>query len=62
MEEISGKKTTIALSADTREKLKQFGKKGESYDKIMTRVMKKASSLSKNFPENDDVVSKENSK
>ncbi len=31
--------TTIQVKKDTREKLKQFGQKGESYDNIIKRLM-----------------------
>ena len=32
--------TTIQLSPATREKLKELGKKGETYEKIILRLMK----------------------
>jgi hypothetical protein len=32
-------KTTIQLEEDTRDRLKGFGKKGESYDDIVIRLM-----------------------
>lgn len=31
--------TTIALSEDTRDKLKSFGRKGDTYDDIISRMM-----------------------
>ena len=31
--------TTIQIKEDTREKLKRFGHKGESYDNIIERLM-----------------------
>lgn len=31
--------TTIQIEKDTREKLKRFGHKGESYDEIIERLM-----------------------
>ena len=31
--------TTIQIKTETREKLKRFGHKGESYDKIIERLM-----------------------
>jgi len=34
--------TTIQLSADTREKMKELGKKGETYEDIILRLMKQA--------------------
>jgi len=33
--------TTIQLSANTREKLKDLGKKGETYDEIILKLIKK---------------------
>jgi hypothetical protein len=33
-------KTTIQLEEETRDRLKDFGKKGESYDDIVIRLMK----------------------
>ncbi len=32
--------TTIQLSPDTREKLKELGKKGETYEEIILRLIK----------------------
>jgi hypothetical protein len=32
-------KTTIQLEEETRDRLKAFGKKGESYDDIVIRLM-----------------------
>ena len=31
--------TTIPLAMETREKLRSFGKKGETYDQILRRLM-----------------------
>jgi len=31
--------TTIALEKETRERLRSFGKKGETYDQILRRLM-----------------------
>ena len=31
--------TTILLKKETRERLRQFGKKGETYDQILRRLM-----------------------
>lgn len=31
--------TTVALSEDTRDKLKSFGRKGDTYDDIIRRMM-----------------------
>jgi len=33
-------KTTIALSKETRDELKELGKKGETYDEILRRMIK----------------------
>ncbi len=33
--------TTIQLSPSTRDKLKELGKKGESYEQIILRLLKK---------------------
>ena len=32
-------KTTIELSKETRDKLKELGKKGETYDEIVRRLL-----------------------
>ncbi len=37
-----GEITTIPVHKSTREKLKVFGVKGETYDKIVRRLMEKA--------------------
>lgn len=34
--------TTIALSPETRNQLKEFGDKGETYDQIVGRLLKSA--------------------
>jgi hypothetical protein len=34
-----GELTTIPLQKNTREKLKTFGTKGETYDKIINRIL-----------------------
>lgn len=31
--------TTVQLDEETRERLKKFGKKGETYDEILNRMM-----------------------
>ena len=49
------KKTTVALSEETKEQLANFGKKGESFDSILQNVMSKIDSLC-NQSQNDDVV------
>ena len=43
--ENSEKKTTVALSEETKEQLSNFGKKGESFDSILQRVMSNTDSL-----------------
>ena len=35
------KKTMIGISVGTRERLKKFGRKGESYDNVIKRLLKK---------------------
>ena len=37
---MSRKRTTIVISAETREKLKQLGRKGETYDEIIRRLIR----------------------
>jgi len=55
----SAKKTTISLSESTKKQLAQFEKeKGESFDDILQRVMKNASSLCSKSSD-DDVVEEE---
>jgi len=50
----SAKKTTISLSEPTKKQLAQFEKeKGESFDDILQRVMKNASSLCSKTSDND---------
>jgi len=39
MEDIKDTKTTVSLSPETKEQLANFGKKGESFDAILQRVM-----------------------
>jgi len=56
--ENSEKKTTVALSEETKEQLANFGKKGESFDSILQRVMSKTDSLC-NSSQEDDVVEEE---
>lgn len=34
--------TTIAISNDTRDELKEFGLKGETYEDILKRILKSA--------------------
>ena len=48
------KKTTVALSEETKEQLANFGKKGESFDSILQNVMSKTNSLC-NQSQDDDV-------
>jgi len=42
---LTDKKTTVALSEETKEQLSNFGKKGESFDSILKRVMSNTDSL-----------------
>ena len=37
-----GEVTTIPIRKDTRDMLKSFGKKGETYDQIIRKLMEKA--------------------
>ena len=41
MREHMGELTTIPVYKDTREKLKAYGFKGETYDKILQRLMER---------------------
>ena len=34
--------TTLAVSSDTKENLRKFGEKGETFDQIIVRLMKDA--------------------
>ncbi len=34
--------TTIAISTDIRDQIKEFGNKGETYDQILARLIKSA--------------------
>ena len=43
--ETSQKKTTVSLSKETKEQLANFGKKGESFDSILQRVISNTDSL-----------------
>lgn len=36
------KNTTIAVSEDVKESIKEFGNKGETYSEILSRIMKSA--------------------
>ena len=54
IELLTSKKTTVALSEETKEQLANFGKKGESFDSILQNVMSKTDSLC-NPPQDDDV-------
>lgn len=35
-------RTTISINEETREELKQYGVKGDTYDDILTKLMEKA--------------------
>jgi len=54
------KKTSIALSEDTKKQLAQFeNEKGESFDDILKRVMDSATNLCNKTSEDDDVATTE---
>jgi hypothetical protein len=40
-------RTTIVVDTSTRDKLKKFGAKGETYEEIILRLMKSYETLSK---------------
>lgn len=42
--------TTIQLSKDTRDQLKEIGKKGETYDEIILKLIQKNKSVKNNEP------------
>ena len=52
------KRTTVSINEETKEQLAKFGKKGESFDTILQRVMSNTDSLC-NQSKNDDVVEEE---
>ena len=52
------KKTTVTIDGDTKEKLATFGKKGESFDVILQRVMDNTNTLCNKTSE-DNVVEDE---
>lgn len=39
------KRTTVSINEETKEQLAKFGKKGESFDVILQRVMSNTDSL-----------------
>jgi len=54
--------TTIAISSETKEILRQFGEKGESYNNIIRKLIKEASwkrldELWNKILENDEFIS-----
>ena len=49
------KKTTMTIDENTKGKLATFGKKGESFDIILQRVMKNADTLCNKQSNNNDV-------
>jgi len=53
------KKTTVTIDENTKEKLATFGKKGESFDIILQRVMKNTEALCNKQSEEDDVEEEE---
>ena len=52
------KKTTVTIDEITKDKLAAFGKKGESFDIILQRVLQNTDTLCKKQSE-DDVVEEE---
>jgi hypothetical protein len=55
---LSGTVTTIQLSAETRDELREFGKKGESYDMVIHKLMDVAKRVAF-FEEIDHIVETE---
>ena len=53
------KKTTLALSEDTKKQLANFGTKGESFDTILQRVMTNTTKLCTEIPEEEEVAAPE---
>ena len=53
------KKTTVTIDENTKDKLATFGKKGESFDIILQRVMKNTDTLCNKQSEEDDVEEEE---
>ena len=49
------KRTTVSINEETKEQLANLGKKGESFDVILRRVMSKTDSLC-NQKQHDDAV------
>ena len=52
------KRTTVSINEETKEQLAKFGRKGESFDIILQRVMSNTHSLC-HSSEKDDVVEEE---
>ncbi|MDI6888338.1 MAG: hypothetical protein QMC78_01405 [Methanocellales archaeon] len=50
--------TTIQITKDTREELREFGKKGETYEEIIRRLMENARKIAF-FEEIDRIVETE---
>jgi len=53
------KKTTVTIDENTKDKLAAFGKKGESFDIILQRVLQNTDTLCKKQSEDDVVEKKE---
>jgi len=53
------KRTTLSLDEETKGQLAKFGKKGESFDLILQRVMKNTGTLCNKQSEEDDVEEEE---
>jgi len=54
------KRTTLSISDETKDQLASFGKKGESFDIILQRVMKNTDTLCNKQSAEDEVVASEN--
>ena len=52
------KRTTVSINEETKEQLANLGKKGESFDVILRRVISKINSMC-NQSQNDVVVEEE---
>jgi len=57
--DVTEKKTTVALSEETKAQLANFGKKGESFDSILQNVLSKTDSLYNSSQNNESEVQEE---
>ena len=53
------RRTTLSISDQTKKQLASFGKKGDSFDIILQRVMSNTSTLCNKQKQDDDVVEEE---